>query len=383
MNKNQAIRAARSFEFYVKRVWPLHRRLALARLSRRCRRCAASEKMVPLDADGICELCRTWAPDAEQTDPRDLERFNDIVNRAQAAGAGQYDALLLYSGGKDSSYLARRIQDEFPRLRMLAVTTDNGFMSPIAKENIEFLVPKLGMDHLFVRPREEFYRKLFAYALTHLNEEGGYGTADFSDGEFTLDTARNLAAEKGIPLILCGYSRYQVQNGLKLKSFEYPREAMRVDRAETAGMPLRDIFTEDEISLWWHGSRWPEERIPRLLFPLYVWHLEESEILAKVKAWGLVAPKSHSPIVTNHQLIPLIGVVDVHRFGYSSFEKEFCRMIREGKADLTHWRNVFEFLEYAARTGRFVKAGALDSLAQLGLTLQDVGIRFGERENSE
>ena len=380
MNKTKAIRAARAFEFYVKRVWPLHRKLAGSKLSRRCRRCAASEKMVPLDDDGVCELCLQPTPDATQasaeTDARDAALLGDILKRAQGAGAGQYDALLLYSGGKDSSYLARRIQEEFPRLRMLAMTTDNGFMSPVAKENIEFLVPKLGMDHLFIRPRKDFYRKLFAYALTHLNAEGGYGTADFSDGEFTLDTARNLAAEKSIPLILCGYSRYQVQNGLKLNDFEYPREAMRADRTETAGMPLKDIFDQDEMALWWHGSRWPEERIPRLLFPLYGWNLEESEILDKVKAWGLVVPKSHSPIVTNHQLIPLIGVVDVHRFGYSSFEKEFCRMIREGKADAQHWRHVFEFLEYAAKTGMFVKAATLDSLEQLGLTPQEVGIRF-------
>ena len=377
MTKSKAIRAARAFEFYVRRVWPLHRRFVANRLARRCVRCAASEKMVALDPESVCALCRAPAPATAEADPRALEQLADILNRAQGAGPGQYDALLLYSGGKDSSYLARRMQNEYPRLRMLAVTTDNGFMSPVAKENIEFLVPKLGMDHLFVRPRKEFYRKLFAYALTHLNEEGGYGTADFSDGEFTLDTARNLAAEKSIPLVLCGYSRYQVQNGLKLNGFEYPREAMLADRAETAGMALQDIFDKDETALWWQGSRWPEERIPRLLFPLYAWHLEESEILENVRQWGLVAPKSHSPIVTNHQLIPLIGVVDVHRFGYSSFEKEFCRMIREGKADANHWRHVFEFLEYASKTGMFVRESTLDSLEQLGLTPRDVGVEFG------
>ena len=57
------------------------------------------------------------------------------------------------------------------------------------------------------------------------------------------------------------------------------------------------------------------------------------------------------------------ALVDVHQLGYSSFEVEFCRMIREGKADLTHWRNVFELLEYTSRTGMFVRPPVEQGLA--------------------
>jgi hypothetical protein len=81
-------------------------------------------------------------------------------------------------------------------------------------------------------------------------------------------------------------------------------------------------------------------------------------------------------VVTNHQLIPLLGVVDVHQRGYSGFEIEFCRMIREGKAPHAHWRRVFEFLEHTSRTGLFLKPAVLDALHQLDLTPADVGVRF-------
>jgi len=70
-------------------------------------------------------------------------------------------------------------------------------------------------------------------------------------------------------------------------------------------------------------------------------------------------------------------VVDVHQLGYSSFEKEFCRMIREGKAERETWQHTFEFLEYTARTGLFVKPLVLDLLQQLDLRAEDVGVRFG------
>lgn len=192
----------------------------------------------------------------------------------------------------------------------------------------------------------------------------------------TADAARNLAAEKRIPLIVCGYSRYQVENGLRLNHFESPRETERRPRTHTAGLRLADIFDADELRLWWQGRTSPDSDVPRLLFPLYAWDLEESEIKRQVVEWGLVSAKDQSPIVTNHRLIPLLGVVDVHQCGYSSFEIEFCRMIREGKAERVQWQHTFEFLEYTSKTGLFVKPLVLDLLQQLGLTPADVGVRF-------
>lgn len=380
---SEAQRAARLFECYVRRAWPLHRLLVKHKLSRRCERCAASEKMAPLGRDGICQLCREAPASgtlaAPERNPADAAELDRLLREHQGAGRGRYDALVAYSGGKDSTYLVRRIRAEFPGLRVLAFTLDNGFMSPVAVQNVQELIPRLGVDHVFIRPRRDFYVRLFRYGLTHLNVGGGYGTVDFSDGEFMLDTARRLAAEARIPLILCGYSRYQVQNGLRLKAFESPRAQELADRMDAAGLPLAAIFSGEDLSRWWRGSAWPPEAVARLIFPHYAWDLEEEELQRQVAAWGLRAGANQSPIVTNHQLIPLLGVVDVHQRGYSSFEAEFCRMVREGKARRRDWLHVFELLEHCARTGLFVKETVQQSLAQLDLTPEDVGINWDQR----
>ena len=370
--------AVRLFEAYVRWVWPLHRRLVLGRIARRCGRCAASERMTPLGKDGRCAPCSSGASAApRREDAAARAALDDVLQEHQGRGRGEFDALCLFSGGKDSVYMIRRVRAEIPGLRLLAVTLDNGFMSAAARANVEDLRPRLGAPHEWVRPPRALYLKLFRYCLTHLNEEGGYGTLDFSDGEFLLDTARRLAADRGIPLILCGYSRYQVENGLKLRGFESPRERELSDRAETAGIPLKDMFGPEEIAQWWHGSRRAPEAVARLLFPLHAWDLDETEIVRQVRDWGLLNERRSSPAATNHRLIPVLGVVDVHRFGYSSFERELCRMIREGKADAGRWRHVFEFLEHAARTGLFVRPVVEEGLAELGLSLEDVGVRFG------
>lgn len=377
----ESIRTALLFEFYVKYIWPLHRKLVAKQISKRCRNCAASEKMLMLDSTLLCDACKNISTDSNSTTAvkksSQVIQLNEILTRYQGAGTQQYDALGLFSGGKDSTYMLHRIQKEYPRIRILAFTIDNGYMSPVAKDNVAEMIEKLKIDHVFVKPDPSFYKKLFRYCLTHLNEEGGYGTLDFSDGEFMLDTARILASEKKIPLILCGYSKYQVQNGLKLFTMESPFESERKSRTMTAGIPIKDIFTaDDDLRRWWQGGTGSETQVSRLLFPLYAWDLEENEIKQKITEWGLLKKKEHSPIVTNHQLIPVIGVVDVHQFGYSSFEPEFCRMIREGKADKNEWQGTFEFLEYTAKTGLFVKKIVIELLAELKLTLEDVGVKF-------
>jgi hypothetical protein len=375
-NKKDLIKSAKAFEFYVSKIWPLHRLFVKSKLSTRCVNCAASEHMITLNDKQVCELCEHTqvGQSVEDIDTSaDLAVFNELLSNTQ--GEGAYDVLVPYSGGKDSSYLIHRIQKEFPSIRILAFTVDNGFMSPVAKENVETLLLKLNVNHLFITPAPDFYKKLFRYGITHLNDEGGYGTVDFSDGEFILDTARNIATEKKIPLILCGYSKYQVINGLKIKTFEYPKSLENKDRQYVAGMPLSAFHDEHERAQWWQGNRHQTKAQPRLLFPLYCWDLEEEEILASVKKQGLVC-ESISPIVTNHLFIPVLGVVDVHKFGYSSYEPEFCRMIRDGKAEHIHWRNTFEFLEYTSRNGLFVGTLCTEMLAQVDLTLSDVGVEF-------
>jgi len=371
------VRSARAFEFYAQQVWPWHRRLVRSKLAPRCVRCALSSRREPLGAGGLCGPCQA-APVAAAAPPRAdwSPALHTLLAAHQGRGGGAHDALLLFSGGKDSVYMLRRIRDEHPGLRVLALSIDNTFMSPIARENIDRMVARMDVDHLMLRHSRAFMAQVFRHCLTHLNADGGYGTVDFSDGELILDTARRVAAEQAIPLILCGYSRYQVENGLQLPGFESPRTRELSDRVETAGIPLTDIVTGDALRHWWRASDFPAERVARMLFPMAAWDLEEDQVRAAVRAWGLVRGGYDSPIVTNHALIPLIGVVDVHQLGYSSFEVEFCRMIREGKADRQHWQNVFELLEYTSRTGMFVRPPVEQGLAMLGLTHADVGIRF-------
>ena len=179
------VRSARAFEFYAQKVWPLHRLLVRSRLVPRCGRCALSSRREPLDAAGLCGPCRA-APAAAMPAPARPDwpaALHTLLAAHQGMGRGTHDALLLFSGGKDSVYMLRRIRDAHPGLRILALSIDNTFMSPIAQDNIQRLVARLDVDHLMLRHSRAFMAQVFRHCLTHLNADGGYGTVDFSAGE--------------------------------------------------------------------------------------------------------------------------------------------------------------------------------------------------------
>jgi len=367
---------ARRFVAYARHVWPIHRRFTRSLLSRRCARCVISEAWTPIGDDGVCAECAAAGDDVGSAERAagQREELEAILDRYQGRGRGRYDAVLLFSGGKDSIYMLHEVRLKFPALRLLALTVDNGFMSPVAMRTVHEVITRLDVDHMIYRHKTSTVVSLFRYGITHLNQDGCAGTVDFSDGELLLDTSRNLAARMEIPLILCGYSRYQAEGGLGLSSIESPPELERQNRTHVSGNALDDIFPDGDHSMWWRGADWPGSRVPRMLFPLFAWDLEENFIRDEVIRLGFLDQQRVDPLVTNHTLIPLLGVVDVWTVGCSTYEPEFSQMIREGRAEKGHWRNIFEMIEYSAKTGRFVRDTVREGLRRLNLTPGDVGL---------
>jgi len=312
--KETIIREVRMFEFYSKHVWPIHRRLARKYLTPRCRRCILPESYAPL-VDGLCPHCREasgrGAPQGPTGDRAQMaQAFDALLREAAADKSRNYHAMMLFSGGKDSSYMLHRLLHAYPELRILAVTVDNTFMSPVAMENIHEIIRRLGVDHMMMRPKAATMEKMYRYAFLHLNEKGCSGTVDQFDGDFFSDLARNLAAELNIPYIICGLSPAQVENILGLHTFITDPDEEAKPREAVAGIRLRDVFDEEEMKYWWNGPAWPAERRPRMVFPLYIWDLEEEFIKSEVLRLGLMPRGDESPLITNHRLIPLMGIVD-------------------------------------------------------------------------
>jgi hypothetical protein len=292
---------------------------------------------------------------------------------AEGSGGGDYDAIVLVSGGKDSAYLLHRLVVEWPRLRLLGVLVDNGFMSPFAIENAARVLETMNVPSLTIHPKPSFVNKVFRHTLTHLREQDGYSVVDLMDGHITFDHARNMAVALGIRVVLCGMGPVQMEQAFGPAAVEIPAERLAVRLGMNGAPPARN-FDKEEMKFWFDPERHSPEQFPGFVLPLVAWNPTEEEILRYVRRNGLMSASRSRPLVTNNALVPVIAMAELGQLGYCGWELEFARMVREGKSDRGYWLALFEMAEYSARTGRFVNKTVEETLSRLGLTKQEVGI---------
>jgi hypothetical protein len=289
----------------------------------------------------------------------------------------------MYSGGKDSTYLLHRLTHDYPALRLLAVTIDSGFASPVALQNVARITAKFRqVDSVVVRPRPQLFYDAFRYALTHPKDATSYLTIDLLDGELTFDIGRNMAASLHIPLLVGGTSTAQLRLLYGLDWFERPREHMLAKRTHTTGgYAVHELSAERELDYWWDGTRWPEAQIPRYILPFHAWDYDEQHVQREVVRLGYVEPGSDNPLITNNLLIPLMVNMDIVRFGYCGFEPEFALLAREGRTDRNLWAKLFDAAAHLAtqQAGGFLPRCVDDVLGRLGLTREQVSLSSAER----
>lgn len=378
MNPAQRIDEINSFLGFVMTQWPDVREQAADQLVARCSRCILPETYSPL-IDGRCESCR--GNDSAGGEPsgqnEDAERaLREILSNTAGSGSGPYDAVVLFSGGKDSAYLLHRLTSEFPSLRLAALTVDNSFMSSVALANCRQILSRLpGIDHFVLRPKRGLYARAFRHALTHLEGQGCYAKVDRMDGDLTFDIGRNFAATLAAPLLISGLSPEQVERILGLTSFEAPPEVEHRRRTHSADFALDELYDADELDqYWWNPDRWPAERRPRVLHPFHAWRYDEEFIPREVVRLGLIDPGQDNPLITNNDTIPVMLAVDSVNLGYSSFEPEFAQLIRDGKADREMWLALFQAIEYQAKRGEFLPHCIADTLERLDLQPGELGL---------
>jgi len=248
----------------------------------------------------------------------------------------------MFSGGKDSTLLLHTLRARYPRLRLLAVMIDNGFTSSIALSNVRRVASIISdVDHCVLKPQEGLFQSTFRHALTHLGKGGCYDSVERLGGDLNLDVCRNLAASLGIPLLLHGGTRAQVERNLALRTFETPRAFERQRRERINDFVLREIYDSEQLKYWWDGSAWAEERIPRVLFPFFVWQHDEQAVRREVVRLGLFEAGNENPLASNSDLLPVNLAVDVARLGYTSYEPDFAQLIRQGRAERLPWLQLF------------------------------------------
>jgi hypothetical protein len=379
----------RQFDFVAQNIWPRVRGLFKGRIAERCSQCVISSRVPYVKlTDGVCNLChehnKLRANDDETVWHKKYiehqrNELDELLRSHQGKGRARYDALVLFSGGKDSVYMLSRLRREYPGLRVLLMTWDNGFYSKLSLERCNELAARLDLDHIVYKPRSSVYKTLYCYTLKHVEMKGSYQTVDRLDGTLNQMLGFYFAYDMNIPLVLAGVDFAQELIMQFHSYFVMPFEDMcsrtLTDRMERrSGFKIADIFTEEDQKLFWDGTGKDPDRIPQYVLPFVAWRPDKAAILGELEREKLMPESDSSPILTNNQVLSIMTAIDIKTIGYCSFEPEFAEMIRFRENDPVYWRNAFEMAEFGARYNVILRRTVSKVLGKLGLTFQEVGL---------
>jgi hypothetical protein len=272
------------------------------------------------DADDVCHYCRSESERIEGT----RETVDAVLDEYRQQGA-DYDCVLLFSGGKDSSLsLIDLVANR--GMRVLALTLDNGFLAKVTAANMRAVLDSVGADHITLRPQRRLMHGVYRSALT-----GDFGpeTVKFSTAAcgscigMVFAVGMRTAASYGVPLLAGGWTPGQLTTSAFVPT-SFLREV--VDRNLD---PVRLTAPElkDGLDAWTHGSG----TLPvGLVNPLYAGEYRESTALEVLAGHGWRAPRDTDSCSTNCRLNGLLVLDHLRRYGYHPYVYEMAHHVRIG-----------------------------------------------------
>lgn len=127
---------------------------------KRCTKCVIPEthETIMFDNEGVCNICRQH--EYKQENINWAEKKKDLDNLIKEyRGKYDYDCLIPFSGGKDSTFTVYYLVKEY-NLRPLVVRFDHGFLRPGVEKNTKLMQRKLGVDFHHYTPNWKVVQKL-------------------------------------------------------------------------------------------------------------------------------------------------------------------------------------------------------------------------------
>jgi amino acid adenylation domain-containing protein len=223
---------------------------------RHCARCGLPSNFprAGFDEQGVCRLCRSYEAIRERAQAyfRTMDDLRAVFDEAARTRLGPYDCLMLYSGGKDSTYALCRLVEM--GVAVYAFTLDNGFISESAKENIRKVTTRLGVPIEFATTPA--MAAIFRDSLARFSNvcNGCFKTI------YTLGMLR--ARDLGIPVIVTGLSRGQMFE-TRLTEEMFVDGRFDPDEIDRAVLEARKLYHRlpDEVSRQLDVSVFADDRL--------------------------------------------------------------------------------------------------------------------------
>jgi hypothetical protein len=209
----------------------------------RCTKCILPSTYpgIAFDSRGVCNFCGKQELAFKQTPGNKSKSSEQLLKTIleKRKGSFDYDCVVPISGGKDSTYILLLAVRKY-RLRPLAVTVDNGFMSEIGRSNVIKAVDKLGVDHIFFKPSWSLMKSAYRAMIY------SYGfSCVFCD--YVLGRISKYVQKKfQIPIVLYGSSRAQGKPALELYRSDFSAISQALVHDYSGDHPWLERFKKPE-----------------------------------------------------------------------------------------------------------------------------------------
>ena len=136
-----------------------------SKMMMRCAHCGLPEtyETIEFDEFGVCNICHQQEFKQGKIDWNERKKmFTELV--ASFRGKYDYDCIVPFSGGKDSTFTLYHLVKEH-KLKPLVVQFNHGFMRPTLLANNERTFKSLGVDVISFTPNWKVVKRLMREAL--------------------------------------------------------------------------------------------------------------------------------------------------------------------------------------------------------------------------
>lgn len=312
---------------------------------KRCRTCLLPDTYpgISFDSNGECNFCANYTQRQYNGTPafkNDLELF--LEKRGERNN--NYDCLLGFSGGRDSSYLLYWLK-EIAGLKVLAYTSDNGFIPVATRENIRNITDSLKVD--LIIDNNEMLQKCKQHTLSTWISRPSIPMIETLCTGCRLGLFRGIlkcARQQNIPAIILGGTPYEhvpyrqdilkisakgsnisrvmgytfqiMKNPKWLTNYHYLDTQMKEFVYFFYFKRLADAMHFKQISPYHNYIKWDEQEISSVLKDKLDWKKEENTS----SSWR-----------SDCQIALLKLYIYKKAFGFNDKLDHLCHLIRDGQ----------------------------------------------------
>jgi hypothetical protein len=293
---------------------------------------------IDINDEGICSLCAKFKK-FEQHEPKMKkylqEEMENLFKKAKSKPR-PYHALVLFSGGKDSTVLLKMAKEKY-NLRTLAFSIIHPLVNEVASKNMESVANKLNVDLLKLFPDEEVYKKVVRHGILNGPK---YGLGEFFGCDictfFHYWLPIKYAMALDIPVILEGSD---ISQAGEITYWQAERVKAEASQGKRPFGRVHEMFA-DVLQEKYQGSIYEYNeseiingRYPTIISPFTFMEYDYRKNFQNIENMGMESRKFRS-IYTNCSAIPFFSYFTLKRFGCVPYIKHYAAEIRMGYPNL-------------------------------------------------